>query len=117
MRDADALATTKAAIRRNLEVYVSVCLELAAHAQDAAEAGHWRKEGAFGEQAKVRIVARMEQMILYASGEYAPEIAGQVGPGPSVVINAQGDAILANVTGSQGVAIGKDIGQEIDSSS
>lgn len=68
MRDADALATTKAAIKRNLEVYISECYELDARGTPAQRLA-WRMEALFAEAALTRIVARLQEMILMASGE------------------------------------------------
>lgn len=75
MRDADALATLKAAVKRNLEAYISDCYEHAARGTEAQRAG-WQREALFGEAALTRIVGKLQAMILLAAGEMPMPQAG-----------------------------------------
>jgi len=68
IQNTEQIATTLASLRRCMETYISYCYQLAGDGRE--DAAQWRDEAEFADNARSRIVSRLETMVILSAGGY-----------------------------------------------
>lgn len=107
MQSADQVAALLLSMRRAMETYVSYCYSLAGDGRD--NAWQWKDEADFADNARLRILSRLEMMTILSAGGYIeprnvadqnqPVLMVCVGDDPALTVDLAALRKVAVVTG------------------